>query len=134
MTKGTVHRGSLWPNATAAWAGLSQLASLAPRPSTAHDASGAARPWLAHAQCAVTMRGVAWRLLAHRRPNGDEVHDTSNPTVEATRHYTDTSMKMAGSGSSPEQWSGRRKLDGTEGGGRCPIGDVVREEVLQLQR
>jgi hypothetical protein len=63
---------------------------------------------------------------------GDDVHGTSNPMAQATRRYTNISMETVGSGSSLEQWSGWQKLDCAEGGGQRPVGDGVREEVLQL--
>jgi hypothetical protein len=52
-----MHMGSLWPKATAARAGLTQLANPASRPLTAHGARGAtiARP--VRAQCTITTRG-----------------------------------------------------------------------------
>jgi hypothetical protein len=78
------------------------------------------------------MASVRSTTPAHRRPNGDEVHDTSNPMTQAACRYTDTSTETGGSGSSPEQWSGQWKLDGAEGGGWHSIGDGVGEEVLQL--
>jgi hypothetical protein len=82
-------------------------------------------PWCG--QCALSTHGawspcqsvarapfLAWWPATQWSPNDDEVCGASNPTAQATRRYTNTSMGTTGRGSSPEQLSGWRKLDSEE--------------------